>query len=324
MNQLRLPYKFIGILLIVAAVFLASYYELRPVAQAGAGQTVQFEVVKGDGFTAVARKLADQHLIRNRWFFELYALLDGAARRIKPGVYTVNTASSSRAILDQITTGSNVVRVTIPEGTTSYEIDRILAQNNVISAGQLISYLKSTSTVYEGMLFPDTYDFYLRSDPAAVVARMYGNFEQKAVPLLEKDPQKFKQNLVLASLVEREVTSDADRRFVAGILEKRLSIGMPLQIDYSICYSKEVVSGQAVDCYPLTSLDYSLNTDYNTYLHRGLPLGPITNPGLSAIQAVLQPTASKYLYYLSDPKTKQTIFSATLNEQTQNKAKYLK
>jgi UPF0755 protein len=129
---------------------------------------------------------------------------------------------------------------------------------------------------------------------------------------------------VLASLVEREVPLAEDQRRVAGILEKRLAVGMPLQVDATICHIKKIRAGSSVGCYPLSPLDFAVDSPYNTYLHMGLPPQPIGNPGIQAIMAVLDPLPSRYWYYLSDPATGKTVWSETLDEQEANRVKYLK
>ena len=127
----------------------------------------------------------------------------------------------------------------------------------------------------------------------------------------------------MASLVEGEVPHEEDRPVVAGILLKRLESGMPLQVDSSIIYYKCDIL-KVSDCRKISNDDLKLNSSYNTYKNKGLPKGPINNPGLTAIKAVLNPLDSPYWYYLSDPQTGNTIFSKTLKEHNQSVEKYLK
>jgi UPF0755 protein len=138
---------------------------------------------------------------------------------------------------------------------------------------------------------------------------------------LDRDAGNFSRNLILASLLEREVSDFKDRQIVAGILLKRLGVGMPLQVDATICYIKKS-EGQE-DCYPLQPADFKKDSPYNTYVNRGLPAGPIGNPGRAAIEAAMSPQKSAYWYYLSDPETGKTIFSETLDTHAANRVKYL-
>ena len=128
--------------------------------------------------------------------------------------------------------------------------------------------------------------------------------------------------IIMASLIEREVVSEEDRRLVSGILWKRLDAGIPLQIDATLVYIKNQESGVRNQGNTISAKDKKTDSPYNTYLYRGLPAGPISNPGLSAIKAAISPKESPYFYYLSTPDGR-TIFSQTLEEHNLAKAKYL-
>jgi UPF0755 protein len=211
--------------------------------------------------------------------------------------------------------------VTIPEGSTIYDIDRLLAQNSVLPAGDFISATNADSATssLEGKLFPDTYDFYVSSTATSVIQKFLDNFTAKTASLDVSE-----QNLIIASIVQKEVTSTADMAMVAGIIDKRLVMGIPLDIDATICYIKEEENPTSTaGCYPLTAADFAAKSPYNTYLYDGLPPTPISNPGLQAINAAENPATSSYLYYLSDPKTGETIYAKTLAQQNANRVKYL-
>jgi UPF0755 protein len=173
----------------------------------------------------------------------------------------------------------------------------------------------------EGHLFPDTYQFYTNDTVTDVVREMTSDFNAKAGPLLAAAPTS---TLIIASIVQKEVPDQQDQELVAGIVLKRLADGMPLDIDATVCYAKllQSPSSTAQTC-SLSVLDFKIDSPYNTYLNKGLPPGPIGNPGTSAITAALHPQGSPYLYYLSDPATGKTIFAKTLDEQNQNRVKYL-
>ena len=133
----------------------------------------------------------------------------------------------------------------------------------------------------------------------------------------------FYQILTAASLLEKEAPSFKDRRLISGILYKRLKAGIGLQVDATLTYAKCGGAFLTCDDPKVYRGDTSYSSSYNTYLYKGLPPGPISNPGLEAIRAALEPLESGYWYYLSDPKTKKTIFSRTLEEHNENRAKYL-
>jgi len=314
----------IGIVAVVLACFAAGifFYDLTP-ANSGSSATVVFEVKQGDGFRTIARDLYAEHLVRSATTFDFFALLGGRALALKPGLYRLDAAMSAPHILNVLSGGgAGEATVTIPEGSNIYNIDDILSAALVIHPGDLINF--HTDGNLEGKLFPDTYQFYTDANVKDVVQEFIDNYNTKALPLLSADPQNAKQDLILASILEKEVPDPSDQKVVAGILLKRLVAKMPLDVDATICYAKFMQNQSSTPpCYPLTALDFKMDSPYNTYLYRGLPPGPIGNPGVSAIMAAIHPVVSPYWYYLSDPKTGKTIFAKTLDEQNQNRVKYL-
>lgn len=311
---------------IVVLVCLAGgllFYELRPVIAIGASPTTIFEVKQGDGFRTIAGNLYNDHLIRSTKAFDIFSLIGGRALTLKPGLYRLDPAMSTAHILDVLSGGSaGEVTVTIPEGSNIYEIDAILSNALVIHPGDLINF--KTDGPLEGRLFPDTYQFYTNANVAGVVKDFMNDYDAKALPLLPVNPQNAQNDLILASILEKEVPSSTDQQIVAGILLKRIAAGIPLDVDATVCYAKFMANPTSTPtCYPLTALDFQIKSPYNSYLYRGLPPGPIGNPGVSAITAAIHPVSSPYWYYLSDPKTGKTIFAKTLDEQTQNRVKYL-
>lgn len=317
--------KIIATVVILTALLLAAAYffdGLKPVSSS-ASEPTDFKVEAGDGFLKICGGLADENLIKSKPAFELLAILTGSAGKLKPGLYSLNQSMTSDEILNHLVSGSRrEVSVTIPEGASVYEIDKILSGAGVIEVGSLVDLAKKENL--EGQLFPDTYNFFTGSDPSSIVEKFLDNFRNKAEPVLAQSQANATSTLILASLVEKEVPDLEDQKIVAGILQKRLKAGMLLQVDATVCYVKEVAAypGDAA-CYPLTSLDFKLESPYNTYLYTGLPPGPIGSPGISAITAALNPKSSPYWFYLSDPATHKTIFAQTLDEQNLDKTKYL-
>ena len=201
--------------------------------------------------------------------------------------------------------------VTIQEGLTAVEISELLKKEGVFVHNEIFP------QEFEGYLFPDTYEFYVPSSLEFVVKKISSNFESKVAPILPSVGNG-REIMTVASLVEGEVRDPLDRRLVAGIIWKRLRNGMLLQIDSSICYIK------SRPCHPVSKDDLSLDSPYNTYLYKGLPPGPVSNPGLDAVIASMKPENSRYWFYLSDPRTKKTIFATTLDEHNENVARYLR
>lgn len=320
------------ILLVVLLGGVIVVDELKPLAEKSpAPYTVEFSVRPGMGPREIARKLEDGRIIRSKTAFLIYSLLFGKAGEFQPGSYTVGPEQSARDIVAILTTGPLEVEVSITPGMTMLEAEDILVAHRVLSEGDLTEFpvdtirgrypfLGSVATL-EGFLFPDTYRFYPHSDPKKVVARFLDNFGVKTGALLRNSENSDTIHwLILASILEKEVTNEKEAQTVAGILEKRLVIGMPLQVDASIIYAK---CKRFISCPALTRADFSFKSPYNTYLHKGLPPTPISNPGINAISAARSPVRSNYLYYLSDPRTTRTIFSKTFDEHNANRIKYL-
>ena len=305
---------------VIAYVAVWLLFSLRPAA---AGEPRDFKVVAGSGFRGISQALRDEGFIRSKKAFEIYAFLSGQARNLKPGHYQISPAYSGAKIAAILEAGpESETQVTMPEGVTVIDIDRILSEAGVTSLGEFLDYVKLQDRPSEGYLFPETYRFYFDSDPKLVLEKMLAEFARRAQPLLDRDPQNFTRNLILASILEREVPDQKERQIVAGILLKRAKVGMPLQVDAGLCYAKQQAAPET-PCHPLTKLDKQIDSAYNTYSNSGWPPGPISNPGVLAIEAALQPKDSPYWYYISDPKSGRTIFAKTIEEQVMNQLKYL-
>ena len=183
----------------------------------------------------------------------------------------------------------------------------------------------------EGYLFPDTYLFARTATPEQMIVKMTDTFEGKVRTITDQPINSLTNQLILASLVEREAKHDQDRSLVASVLANRFKIGMALQIDATLQYAKasqesgvRSMESGATEWWPqITVADKSIKSLYNTYLHAGLPPAPIANPGLESIKAALQPAQTDYLYYLSEPDG-TTHYATTLTEHNENIQKYLR
>ena len=319
--------------LVGVAAFLAGvgfFYALTPLDLPYAARAIDFEVKAGDGFGDTVRRLEEGGLIRSGTAATIYALATGAARNFKPGVYQLSSASSTRALINTLVAGAiREVEVRIPEGANIYDVDEILSRAGILPRGALFLYpfgddRRVGQETLEGRLFPDTYRFHANSAVVPIVEKFLSVFEAKVAPLLPEDPAAGTRTLIIASLLEREVPEFRDRQIIAGILEKRLRAGMPLQVDASVCYAKTATLRAPADCLPLTMADLKMDSPYNTYVNKGLPPAPIGNPGIEAVKAALSPLPSEYWFYLSDQKTGKTIFARNLEEHARNRAKYLR
>ncbi len=212
---------------------------------------------------------------------------------------------------------SNEITVTVPEGYTVRQIGKLLADSHLFSEEAFVGSALSE----EGYLFPDTYRFYKDATPEEVIQKMKENFERKLTPEIRAEILHQKHTLadgiIMASIVEEEAQTLEDKKIIAGILWKRIKERIGLQVDATLTYLLGKTSAE------LTESDLRLDSPYNTYKYRGLPKGPISNPGLDTILATVYPTPSSYYYYLSD-KDGVMHYAKTFEEHKQNKFKYLR
>ncbi len=294
------------------------------------------EIAPGSGFSDIAKMLSDKKIIRSKNVFLLYGIISGSAHQLKPGNYSLSSGSTTPEIARVIVKGPSIDKeITFPEGVTLKDIEALLNEAGILAKGSLVKFdFKKVAASYEflkgrknleGFLFPDTYRFFLDASADQVIRKFLDNFQKKAWPFLLTNNKQHAANdiLIIASLLEKEAPEFHDRQVIAGIIYKRLGLGIALHIDATITYAK--CGGAFLTCAEpkVFRKDLGFQSLYNTYLYNGLPPGPIGNPGLEAIKAALNPISSEYLYYLSDPKTKKTIFSKTLEEHIENRAKYL-
>jgi|SRR3989344_118052 len=209
------------------------------------------------------------------------------------------------------------VAITIPEGVNVRKIGEIFEKNGMFSKKAFLDAAESE----EGYLFPDTYRFYKNTMPQDAVLKMKENFSKKITSdiLGEITAQKktLDEIIIMASILEEEVKSTEDRKIVSGILWKRLKLGMVLNVDSALTYILGKASAE------LTDADLKYDSRYNTYRYHGLPPTPISNPGLDAILAAMNPTTTKYFYYLTG-KDGKTYYAETLEGHALNKRKYLR
>lgn len=201
------------------------------------------------------------------------------------------------------------IAVTIPEGFGVREIDERLTDMGLITAGKFTT----AALQYEGFLFPDTYNVYNSNfKPEDLIKKMQDNFVKKITPEflaeIKKQKRELKEIITMASILEKEVKTEADMPIVAGILWKRLNKNWPLQADATLIYggSKELKE----------------DNPYNTYKYKGLPPTPIGNPGIATIRAAIFPQESKYWFYLTD-REGQVHYAVSNEEQNKNRRKFL-
>lgn len=211
--------------------------------------------------------------------------------------------------------GGTRVRITFPEGIPVKEMATILSAS--IEDFKVDEFL-ALATPLEGKLFPDTYFFFESTPPEQIVSRMQSRYIEKTKVLFEKESVYTENDImIMASILEREAKNESEAKVISGILWKRLKQGMPLQVDATFLYRLGKGSAQ------LTLDDLRRDDPYNTYTRKGLPPGPIGNPGIVMIEAALNPVSSPYLYYLHGDDGK-IHYAKTYQEHLANKNKYIK
>ena len=334
----------LGAVLLLLVVIAYFFYALQPViTEQGAEENmnivnpevtmISFKIAKNESFRDIAAHLSQVSAIKSIVIFKLYALLYGKVQYFQPGVYELSQTMSVPQIVELLTQGGgNEVVITIPEGSTLKDIDAVLAKHGVIQEGSLVRYTSSSLSArypelegkvsLEGFLFPDTYRFERDASLDAVVGKFFDTFYAKAWPLL-KAQEDWYIRLTLASFLEREVPEFNDQRLVAGLLLKRNMLKMPLQVDATLSYVKCFAKWRECEKPAIARADVTLRSPYNTYTNLGWTPTPIGNPGQVTIRAAIDPEQSVFLYYLSARKTKETLFSKTLEEHNIKRSKYL-
>lgn len=238
---------------------------------------------------------------------------------IKAGVYDLHGRESAYGLARRLLTGDTGIpetKITFPEGETV--ADMTLRIEEVFSK-ELAQSFYEEARQYEGYLFPDTYYFSVYVSSGDIVSRMKDVFELRTTALSTEAKEKsrsFSDIVIIASLIEKETNTAEDRRIVSGILARRLSLNMPLQVDAVFGYIHQKRG------YEPTREDLKIDSPYNTYRYRGLPPGPIANPGLNSLKAALEPAETPYLFYLTG-RDGAMHYARTFEEHKQNRARYL-
>lgn len=283
---------------------------------------VSFRVNSGDGVRVIASNLAQENLIRSSTAFFVLVKLMGIERNLQAGEFRLNRTMDSRTIARELTHGFEDVWVTTLEGWRNEEIATHLAKNLDLPESE---FLRGASV---GYMFPDTYLIPQDATAGAIIDIFTKAFNKKIDDTMRADLRVSGMTLedvvTLASIVEREGRTDEDRPVIAGILLKRLKAGWPLQADATLQYALGYQAGEKTWWKKsLTEEDKKVRSPYNTYLNPGLPPGPISNPGLAALRAVVYPKETEFWYYLHDPSG-AVHYAATLEDHNANIATYLR
>jgi UPF0755 protein len=302
-----------------ALLLMLGFYTLLFRAPAFFPEGTIITVEEGDSLKAIADKLADAHIVRSRVWLTNFVLIVGRQEHVTEGDYYFPKSESVYSVAKRITSGDYKLastKITIPEGSSVKDIaDIIKSKFSRFDTRTFIALAKEK----EGYLFPDTYFFMANTHPEEVVKKLEKTFEEKITSVrgnIEVFGESLEDVVTMASILEGEARQYETRQIVAGILWKRLEEGMPLQVDATFRY----INGKTSE--DLTLDDLKIDSPYNTYVYRGLPPTPISNPGLDSIKAAISPKKTVYYYFLTD-KEGTMHYAKTLDEHAANKRKYL-
>ncbi|MDP3724400.1 MAG: endolytic transglycosylase MltG [bacterium] len=273
-----------------------------------------FVIQEGEAIQSVGQRLYKEGLIKSPTAFRLYLRFSGVGQKIQAGDFRLRPNMPLTDLVRELQHGQLDIWVTLIEGWRveefAEEVERVFGLSP--SDFQLVS--------EEGYMFPDTYLFPRDVSAATIAARLKAEFETrlsvKMREVLRAQGRTVEDVVILASLVEREAHKDPDRAIVAGILQNRLALRMPLQVDATVQYALGYQDQEQKSPWwkqDLTTDDLQVDSPYNTYRHIGLPPAPICNPGLSALTAAVYPQETDYLYYIHDRDG--NIYYATTNEE---------
>lgn len=325
--------KFFVTLLLLAIVgaALAAYVVYAPIGPpAGTPDSgaTYVDIAPGTGTETIATQLEKAGVIRSRYAFDLLRAIRGG--KLLAGEYRFNHPAPATEVYARIVRGDvYTISLTIPEGYNIFDIAQAVESSGLgtrasfLAAARsqtaLISDLSPNATSLEGFLFPDTYRFSRHTATPQMLAAMVHRFRQVAAQLnLRAETDSIPRTVTLASLVEKEVSQDAERPLVAGVFNNRLTQNMPLATDPSVIYAALLENRYRGTIY---ASDLQANSPYNTYRHTGLPPGPICNPGIAALKAAISPAHTDFLYFVADAQG-HSRFSATLKEHAQQVQEY--
>ena len=337
------------LLILLAAIVLVGligWYFFSPPSADSAEKI--FAIQKGEGIHDISQHLKDQNFIRNKFVFEVYVWAKNVRGKFQAGEHKLKQNMSLGEIVSNLISAgeTNERDVKILEGWNNREIADYLESESVVNKDVFNDELKKISqssdyeflsdrpagATLEGYLFPDTYRIYKEfpeellngQDENSAVAdqlikKMLDNFDQKLSADLRAEIARQKKTIfeivTMASIIEKEARGD-DMAVVSDIFWRRIKAGIPLQSDATVNYATGKYETQ-----PSTS-DLNIDSPYNTYKYRGLPVGPIGNPSLEAIKAAIYPKANNYWYFLTTDDGKM-VYSKTFEEHKANKLKYL-
>lgn len=329
---------FIAIIILLFASYLTYDYYISSEADKN-GSDTSFIINKGESVKQIGDNLKKEKLIKSKTVFKIFVWANKKEAGFQAGEYILSPKLNLKEIIRTLTSGETFNKektIKIIEGWTIEDMGSYLEKEGIISKKEFISLTKikleknnfsdydflkdNKASNLEGYLFPDTYRIFKDATGEDVIKKMLANFGDKLNPELREEIKKqnktISEIITIASLIEKEVSGEKDMKIVSGILWQRLEIGQALQLDATLSY---VLNDNKTSH---SQEETEINSPYNTYRNKGLPPGPIANPGFTAIKAAVYPAKTEYNYFLTTKEGK-IIYSRTFEEHKLNKAKYL-
>jgi len=317
----------IAIALLIAAGGYLAWQVLTPLDS----EQIVLRINPGDNARVIAERLAQNRIIRDQALFVTLAKWRGTDRKLKAGSYSFGGHYSMLQTLSLLEEGNTeAIRITIPPGFSMFQVLKRIERSGLASYDSL--YARATDTIFaqgltgmsvaslEGYLFPDTYHFDIGTPVDTLLAIPVRGFMRRmqAVGLESGSVPNFHEKLILASIVEKESAHPDERVIIAGVYLNRLRKGMRLESCPTVDY---ILQQRGIKREVLLNSDLAIDNPYNSYRNDGLPPGPICNPSLESLQAVINPQPNNFLFFVSNRKGRND-FSATYGEHLQKKRKY--
>lgn len=330
-NILTQKSLYIVALRLILSLLLLWYLFCLFIPPGSGGRVLDVSFPAGSGIRKLAGELKSGGIIRSSWHFLLLTRLRGKAHNLQAGEYRFNDGMLPSEILNKVVSGDvDYRKFSLPEGYSIYQAAELLEQKGYFKRDAFLEKCRDSALLArlgiagqsaEGYLYPATYNLQRGGNEEQLISQMAGQFEKKYATLSSTVPAAAGLSkhdvVVLASIIEKEAVSQEEKPLIASVFHNRLRIGMPLQSDPTSVYGVRTFSGK------VTKTDIKRPSPYNTYLNRGLPPGPIGNPGSEALQAALSPAQTGYLYFVAR-RDGTHHFSRTLDEHNRAVRRYLR
>ena len=340
----------LGVILGIIVALIATYFILLT-PSSKSNKVITFTVKKGDGKEKIIDNLKDAKLIRSKYATIIYLVISGN-KNLQAGTYEFSRNMSTQNIINSLNSGDVIkefkpsVKVTLKEGVTLKEYLKLISDGTNIDFDEAIkkvndkAFLKGLIADYwfltedilddniyyalEGYLFPETYEFYKETTIEQVIRRILNVTNEKLSPLKEeikKSKYSVHEILTMASIIEKEANNSEDRKMVSQVIYKRLEINMSLGMDVTSYYGVQKSMKEKI-----LDVDLKDENPYNTRVTTfiGLPVGPICNPSLDSINAVLEPANTDYVYFVADILTGKVYFAKDYEGFNKLREKYMK